>query len=628
MDGISLAVSLKNFGLRVDNDNVVYNPGREGARQYFMITDFGSIILWDSRVYNLSDIISVTYQGNGVDRIDFTLYNSTKTSIGPGLFPNSLRLTMSDMVSSRTMPKTDSELNDLFETLYPDYKTKLYYDVLSETKMYDPSLFNDTLEPGTFCQFNEDSEYEYIDNIERKLKAIGCTGRPPAIDVRQRVIRSKFKKNERNPFKEWVMSRVWDGVPRIDTWFQKMFNASAPQLRPYGMEVEKIYLAKVARAWFIGAIARMFEATQHEVVPIFIGPQQCGKSTGVAYCAGDPKWFIDTISDVSTPQAITSFLDTVRGRIVVELAECSSLRKTEQNALKAFITKSIDQYRKPYARETFTYPRHFIMAATSNITEIFTDMTGNRRFFPIFCSQMEDITVRTQYEVEQVWAEAYVLYLCGEEPKIPIDWFPAQHMQDITTQPNMKVEVIDNWLNDPENGFSENGAVLTKKQLMKEMFQYADYELIRKEHEVAWTAWTVGTKNWVPIQFNVDFTRKTSERAYKRISEARAPTEQKVQLTSDELEVLRNKVRYQADMVNEEKSPEFNALQTFLKACTNGLIKGVNQPVDTCDGYTSYELKALAKFGYLIRIDQANDKYVVLHMPTEAPELIKTKRNK
>ena len=39
------------------------------------------------------------------------------------------------------MPKSDSELNDLFPLVFPDYKQKMHYDLLRERERIDLSIF-------------------------------------------------------------------------------------------------------------------------------------------------------------------------------------------------------------------------------------------------------------------------------------------------------------------------------------------------------------------------------------------------------------------------------------------------------------------------------------------------------
>ena len=52
------------------------------------------------------------------------------------------------------MPKTDSELTDIFPILYPDYQAKLFYDTMMEREIVDISIFDDTVPEGTFVSMD------------------------------------------------------------------------------------------------------------------------------------------------------------------------------------------------------------------------------------------------------------------------------------------------------------------------------------------------------------------------------------------------------------------------------------------------------------------------------------------
>ena len=392
------------------------------------------------------------------------------------------------------MPKTDSELADVFSILYPDYPEKLFYDVMMEREIVDLSLFDPNSPPGTFVDMDESVEYMYYDNIERRLKDQGYSGNPPSTAVRLRVLLGKIYSFKRNLFKEWVLSHKWDGVRRVDTWFKNVFGATAPPLQDKGFE--DIYLAKVSRAWFTGAIRRMDQEVVHEIVPVLISPQgKCRKTSGLRYTAGKQQWFKDVLSDVTSTQGIAKFLDAARGKVIIELAESTAIRTKDQDSLKGFISMSSDQYRKPYARREQSWPRHFILAATSNLDDVFTDLTGNRRYYPMYCTP-SDFSYRTQYNVEQVWAEAYLLAQKGEPSFIDSEWLPAKIMQSFATQENPHVSMIDTFLNDPMNGFTSIDRITCREEILAAVYKLNSGEPVTKDMETAYRAWRRGTYFW------------------------------------------------------------------------------------------------------------------------------------
>ena len=604
MDRTELNNWIIRNGLTAGNDGQVFytSPAGDDARQYYFCIERSGkyLILAGGIQLSLSSISRMKINSTTFDLL--VQAGSIRYNVACQEIPILPQGPETTSYKKCPMPKTDSELNDIFPELYPGYQEKLIYDVLREREMVDLSILDPTKEPGEFVDFNENIEYRFYDSIERRLKDLGCNGTPPSTAVRFRVLFTKFHEHEKNTFLDWVKSISWDGVCRVDTWFQRVFNASVAIFN--NPEMEKLYLARVARAWFVGAISRSMKETVHEIVPVLIGKQGCGKTSGLRYTAGKSEWFIDTIADVTTQQAVIRFLDSVRGKIVVEMAESTQIRSKDQKTLKAFISKSSDQYRKPYARRDDDFPRHFILAASSNLDDVFTDVTGNRRYYPIYCgpAQFEN---RTQYDVEQVWAEAYEMYKQGEVCRIREEWYPAKLTQHQATQDNNNIAIIDDWLDDPNNGFSLPGSKVCEKQIYKLMFGYGDVELIRPEHKVAVRAWKNGSRNWAPctpIKYN-----GKSERAVERIHYPGENTNELLtpKLTQDEL--LKISIET-SDMIpwSSESRP---LLDKFCDFCKEAMYEG---SVVSPERFTKEELERLVDDGCVYK---DKNQYRILKIP-------------
>lgn len=420
-------------------------------------------------------------------------------------------------------PKYISELEVVFPYIYPDAEDQIYTDELDEKPYIDMSMLGG--DEG-FKPLSDATLGEYHADMERRLGRLGMTGAFPVYKVRDEMLDMLASRHKRNFFREWVESHEWDGVPRVRTWFQDTFGATASVLKDPADEAR--YLGDVAEAWFIGGIRRMYAETKHEIVPVLVGSQGIMKGTAIQYTAGMDQWYVECTEDVNnTPK----FLEAVRGRIVVELSEGTQLRGADVEALKAFISKSEDQYRKPYARYEESHPRHFIMIASTNLDNIFTDITGNRRFFPMYCdpdkATREFSVDRTvgQYDVEQVWAEALALFREGHI------WYPspelaslASRMQEFYTQENSNVSVIEGWLDDPMNYCTAIGTRISKAMIMERVFGVMPDSLPTKEQETAYRAWTNATKSWRKVAAPVRINGR-STRAYERIRAPDAPDE-------------------------------------------------------------------------------------------------------
>ena len=420
-------------------------------------------------------------------------------------------------LSGTNLPTNLLEMQDSFERAYPKWREHMYHDELSEVDMIDMSYFG---RPDIgFTSLTDKCTLACLRDFQSKLKAAACVGKKmPSKDYMEDCLTLQMSRHTRNPFREWVESLVWDGKSRLDTWFQTVFGGTAPALNP---EEEAIYLKEVARAWFIGAIKRMYGAYQHDIVPVFISTQGAGKTKALKYTAGQDQWYTSTAVDISMPGGTEKFLEASRGRIIVELGEATQIRTKDVEKLKEFITKSEDQYRRPYARHETRSIRRFILAATSNLNTLFTDITGNRRFFPIKCDPNKQTAIFSVndrsvggYEVAQLWAEALYMFRSGVLPVLSQRGMKlAARMQEFNAKDNLAISMIDDWLDDKDNGFNEIGAKITKEQLIKLIYRATPTDTKFKEYDGNVNTWANGTKMWErtdkPFRIKGDESRKT-----------------------------------------------------------------------------------------------------------------------
>jgi len=69
------------------------------------------------------------------------------------------------------------------------------------------------------------------------------------------------------------------------------------------------------------------------------------------------------------------------------------------------LTARTDHFRPPYGRRAVDVPRQNVFAASTNDQQPFVDATGNRRFWPVRCGQID--VDRVCRDRDQLWAEAY-----------------------------------------------------------------------------------------------------------------------------------------------------------------------------------------------------------------------------
>ena len=94
-----------------------------------------------------------------------------------------------------------------------------------------------------------------------------------------------------------------------------------------------------------------------------------------------------------------------------ELGELGgTMRKSDRDALKAWLTSTQDEYRTPYDRKAEKYPRRTFFACTVNDDEFLRDDTGNRRFIVIDVAALNHTH---DIDVDLLWGQIMDMYLNG-----------------------------------------------------------------------------------------------------------------------------------------------------------------------------------------------------------------------
>lgn len=150
---------------------------------------------------------------------------------------------------------------------------------------------------------------------------------------------------------------------------------------------------------------------------VLVGPQGIGKSRIIKKMARDD-WFLDSITTFEGKEAA----EQMRGKWLIEIAELDAMRKSDISRVKQFLSSQVDVYRAAYGHNTSEYPRRSVFFGTTNYEHFMSDVTGNRRFWPVDCAIAygKDETKRridenlTDNEINQIWAEAKMRYVLGE----------------------------------------------------------------------------------------------------------------------------------------------------------------------------------------------------------------------
>lgn len=244
---------------------------------------------------------------------------------------------------------------------------------------------------------------------------------------------------EYDPLQNYLKGLHWDGTERLDTVLIRYFGA---EYTPY--------TRAITRKWFVAGCKRAFEpGCKFDSLLVLVGEQGAGKSQfGQLVSKG---WFTDSIQRIDNKDAY----DQLQGVWIVEMSEFSATKKADNEAIKAFFSKTEDRYRRAYEHRTEDHPRHCIFLATTNDKSVIKDETGGRRFWIVpLHAKREDVVPRLnafREEVDQLWAEAVVRYKDGEkiyeDTQELLDY--ATEMQSAYTQDDEMQGLLEEFLNTP-----------------------------------------------------------------------------------------------------------------------------------------------------------------------------------
>ena len=296
------------------------------------------------------------------------------------------------------------------------------------------------------------------------------------------------EENAENKVATRLQSTQWDGEKRLETLFIDYLGCED---NAYTREVsEKSLVAAVKRAIYGGI--------KWDNMPILIGPQGVGKSTFLKILGMD--WYNDSLVNVEGKDAC----ELIQGSWILEMGELSSLRKSELNLVKNFLSRTDDIFRASYGRRAQKYPRRCAFFGTANDTNFLRDETGNRRFWPIDCfiyKPKKSIFDDLKNELEQIWAEAcelaknefYSLVLSKEAEKI------AKEEQDAHSEDNVYKGIILDYLDKkiPKNAW-DSMDLFARRTYLNEYEatskQYDESDLILRDKVCAAEIWEEALK--------------------------------------------------------------------------------------------------------------------------------------
>lgn len=239
---------------------------------------------------------------------------------------------------------------------------------------------------------------------------------------------------------DYLAALSWDGTPRLDRWLVDL--AGAADTTPVRAASRALLVAAVRRARHPGC--------RQDQMIVLDGMQGSGKSAALRLLAVDDAWFTD---DLPLGTDTRRLMEATAGKWIVEASELFPVKTLAEDdedededdddddegdddneeaeedaddddedegdddgpsaaALKAYLSRTHDEARMAYQRETTRVPRHFVIVGTTSATPFLADSTGNRRIWPV---QVVKFDLHRLKEIrDQLWAEAAAAEAAGE----------------------------------------------------------------------------------------------------------------------------------------------------------------------------------------------------------------------
>ena len=293
------------------------------------------------------------------------------------------------------------------KTKKPEITIENFYRIMSEDSRYNNIRYNEMSESAEIHNIVDGKLKiaKWTDTDEAKSRSYiettyGIYNREKHADS----LRMLFDSRRYNPIIDIIEGVEWDGVERCEHFLTEWAKCE-----------DSDYAHEVSRLIFAGGIHRLYApGTKFDDVPILIGTRQGeGKSTLVRFLAIHDDYYGE-VTQIEGQQAI----EQLQGKWICEISELLALTKQkEQEAAKAYITRSFDKYRKPWDRNTVDLPRRCVMIGSTNNDAVLSDKSGNRRYYPITVHsngyEIFDHEDEIRDYILQCWAEARDKYKEG-----------------------------------------------------------------------------------------------------------------------------------------------------------------------------------------------------------------------
>ena len=207
-------------------------------------------------------------------------------------------------------------------------------------------------------------------------------------------------KHRYNPVLDMIKKEKWDGRDRVEEIYN-IFKI------PQDDTLSRTLIYKWLMQSVCGLYNNIYNPFSLDIALTFQGNQGIGKTRFFEKLALNPKFFAEGCC--LDPRNKDSIM-LATNKWICELGEIGSTMKKDIDSVKAFISKSTDEYRTPYGKAMLQYPRMTSFVGTVNDEQFLVDQTGNRRFATIPLAPDLEIDYEKQikpFNALQLWSQIY-----------------------------------------------------------------------------------------------------------------------------------------------------------------------------------------------------------------------------
>lgn len=235
------------------------------------------------------------------------------------------------------------------------------------------------------------------------------------------------QQNEYHPVHDYLSALTWDGVDRVSGLAASLGQA-------------EVFTQTILRKFLISCVVRPLEWNNYaqnvnwkiDTVLILKGAQGKRKSSFFKALCSDEEWFSDNLPSITVERKDASL--HMLGKWIVEQAEFEGhVARSSVEAMKAFITREREVFRKPYGRAEINMRRPSILVGTTNSPSFLNDPTGDRRFWVVEVPDHSKIDLAwVRANRDQLWAQAVDMYNKG------MTWWLTDAESTMSNQQNAK----------------------------------------------------------------------------------------------------------------------------------------------------------------------------------------------